>query len=67
MMRRALQICVLGAALSSCSGSEADRAPDPATADEERALSQAAEMLEERPREGAPQAPPPDEENAPTE
>lgn len=51
MLCRALPLFALGAALSSCSGDGADSGPEPVSADEERALSQAAEMLEERPRE----------------
>ncbi|MDE1467418.1 hypothetical protein [Aurantiacibacter sp. D1-12] len=67
MMRRALPLFALGAVLSSCSDSRGDRGPDPATADEARALSQAAEMLEERPREDAPQAAPSDEGSDPAD
>ena len=51
MMRRAFWPALLGAALTSCSPAEDKRAAGPASADEERALSQAAEMLDERPRE----------------
>ncbi|WP_271079262.1 hypothetical protein [Aurantiacibacter sp. MUD61] len=53
MMRRTLIACVLGAALSSCSPQNSTEAPEAPTRDEERAIAQAAEMLDERTGNGS--------------
>ena len=51
MMHRTLVIVALGAVLSACSSGQDAPSPDPVSSDEERALSLAAEMLDERPPE----------------
>lgn len=53
MSRRALVLFALGAALSACSSESDEYAPGPASEDEQQALSEAAEMLDERPAEEA--------------
>lgn len=53
MIRRAMLPVALGAALASCSSEQEASAPEAISADEQRALSQAAEMLEERPTDDA--------------
>lgn len=45
---RAGLLLALGAALAACGGSGDARAPDAISADETRAIAEAAEMLEER-------------------
>ncbi len=56
---RAGMLLALGAALAACGGADAP-APHPASGDEERAVAEAAEMLEER---QPPAAPAPDDGN----
>lgn len=50
---RAGVLLALGTALAACGGAEST-APDPASGDEERAVAEAAEMLEERQPSPAP-------------